>query len=102
MKEKERSEELENEENEGESEINVDVTVQNRYVRIRLKRGATLQDLIDELINQGYLKDVSEFTIMLDGRIIRWSREGGLSEDPVLTQNSTLSLTKQVKGGASL
>lgn len=100
-KERDREEGAEDREQE-ETEISVDVTIHGTYIgAIHLKRGATLEDLIEELKRLGHLKDLSGFlAVMLDGKTIYINAATGkLSENPVLSRTSTLSLLKKILGG---
>ncbi len=103
MKEKEREGEEEDEnQEESEPEVTYDITIHGEYIgTIRLKRGATFEDLIAELERTvGYKINLREFTVMLDGRIIKFNpATGRLSENPILASSGTLSLLKQIKGG---
>lgn len=103
MSEKKRSreEEIEGQEKEG-AEVSVDVTIHQTYIGvIRLKRGATLEDLLEELRRLGHFVDLSEFlAIMLDGKTIQMDPDTGkLTENPILSRTCTLSLLKKILGG---
>ncbi len=101
-RERPREEEAEDQEHEEEGCVKVKVTVHGKYIGvIKLKRGAKLSDLLDELKKRGY--DLSQFMIVLDGRTIQIDPDTGrIKEDPARARNCTLSLLKQVKGGIRL
>lgn len=99
-KEKDREEGVEQPQEEG--EICVDVTIHGTYIGvIRLKRGAALEDLIEELQRRGHLDDLSKFfAVMIDGKTIYINTETGkASENPLLSENCVISLLKKILGG---
>ena len=99
--EKEREKDGENQENK--EEVVYDVYIRLNHREVRLEKGATLQDLIDELIRQGLTREeLATLTIMLDSRAIRYDPEiGKLSENPILSLRGILSLIGKIKGGNS-
>ncbi|OHB21389.1 MAG: hypothetical protein A2939_03635 [Parcubacteria group bacterium RIFCSPLOWO2_01_FULL_48_18] len=78
--------------------IEVDVTIHGSHVRISVPRGATLSDLIAEIDRQHPLGRVTDYTVMLNDREIKFEN-GQLKENPLITENSTLSLLRRIIGG---
>ena len=67
---------------------------------IEVPKGTTLSELLQILAEKGHDANLAHYvTLMLDGRSIRIKADGTLEEDPVLTQDFVLSLTKQLTGG---
>lgn len=101
MEEKERPGE-DSEQEEQNPKIRVKVTIHGSSLEIEMDSGSTLGDLIEELKKRGLIKDEHGFMVMLDGRTIGFDpKTGRLTENPILAENATLSLLKEIKGGNS-
>ena len=84
--------------------IKVQVTIHGRYLQhpVELSVGATLADLLEEVKRVENLKNLSQFTeIIINGSTVELDEDGNLKENPILTQDSVLSLLKRFKGGNS-
>lgn len=101
MPEKERPREEENPQERKKDEVRIKVTVHGKSAgTIVLKRGARLNDLLEELKKRGY--KIGQYMVVLNGREIKIDPYSGIpAENPLLDSVSTLQLLKKILGGSS-
>lgn len=91
--------EREREQSDGQETVEVEVAYHGKYLgKVKVKKGATLQDVLDELKKKYPEINWNEVTIMLNGKQIK-IEDGKPKENPVITENSVLALLKRFRGG---
>jgi len=94
---RERTKETSREE---EKTVVVEYCIHGGDVRIvKVKKGATTQEVLDEIQKENPGIDLKTATIMLNGKQLEIGEDGKLKENPVITENSVLLILRKFKGG---